>query len=122
LLSVASCRAGQQALCVSIHSLLSIDMVSCASSYRTVLYLTLTRTAVAAAAVAGWLAGGSADAEFTRLSDYDFSAPDVFVEIFDVEKDPGQLVNLVNETTAEDMAFYKQMVREQFACAGKSCK
>jgi uncharacterized protein YaaR (DUF327 family) len=39
-----------------------------------------------------------------------------------VEKDPGQLVNLVNETTAEDMAFYKQMVREQFACAGKSCK
>ena len=25
-------------------------------------------------------------AEFTRLSDYDFSAPDVFVEIFDVDR------------------------------------
>ena len=42
--------------------------------------------------------GNKLYAEFTRLNDYNFTADDVFVEIFDLDADPGQLVNLANVT------------------------
>jgi hypothetical protein len=48
--------------------------------------------------------------------------PDIFVEVFDVDEDPGQMRNLVNETSAADLAYYRAEIRRQFACAGASCK
>ena len=46
---------------------------------------------------------------------------DLFVEIFDLDSDPGQLVNLVNRTADADLRFYRDAVRKQFQCAGEDC-
>jgi hypothetical protein len=60
-------------------------------------------------------------AEFTRRSDLNFTAADKFVEIFNLDEDPGQLVNLVNSTSEADLAFYRETARKQFACSGAAC-
>jgi len=65
--------------------------------------------------------GNKLYAEFTRLSDFDFSAADVFVEVFDLDADPGQLVNLANATSKKDLEYYRSATRTQFECAGASC-
>ena len=65
--------------------------------------------------------GNKLYAEFTRLSDYNFTGPDVFIEIFDLETDAGQLFNLINSTPAEDLAFYKAETERHFSCVGAAC-
>eukprot|EP00947_MAST-08B_sp_MAST-8B-sp1_P006501 g6501.t1 len=59
-------------------------------------------------------------AEFTRFTDsYHFTdAEALFVEVFNLDKDPGQLVNLANVTPPEDLAYFREAVRRQFGCAG----
>ena len=61
-------------------------------------------------------------AEFTRLADWNFTAPDIFVELFDVAADPGQLVNLKNATSAADLAWYRAEAERQFRCVGSGCR
>lgn len=56
-----------------------------------------------------------------QVSDWNFTADDIFIEIFDLDADPGQLVNLVNVTPAEQLSFYKDAARRQFACSGETC-
>ena len=65
--------------------------------------------------------GNKLYAEFTRVTDWNFTARDIFVEVFDLDSDPGQLRNIVNETAAEDMEFYRATTKAQFMCAGASC-
>ena len=68
--------------------------------------------------------GGHGDllyAEFTRLSDYNFTADDIFVEIFNLATDPGQLHNLAPRTSAADLAFYRETAQRQFRCSGQDC-
>mmetsp|Transcript_38219 Transcript_38219/g.126567 ORF Transcript_38219/g.126567 Transcript_38219/m.126567 type:complete len:674 (+) Transcript_38219:1039-3060(+) len=68
--------------------------------------------------------GGHGDllyAEFTRLSDYNFTAADIFVEIFNLATDPGQLHNLAPRTSAADLAFYRETAQRQFRCSGQEC-
>ena len=65
--------------------------------------------------------GNKLYAEFTRLTDWNFTAPDIFVEVFDLSTDPGQLVNLANVTPPAELAFYREAVQRQFKCAGASC-
>ena len=60
-------------------------------------------------------------AEFTRATDDNFTATDIFVEIFDLDQDPGQMVNLANATSAADLEYYRATARKQFECAGTSC-
>ena len=60
-------------------------------------------------------------AEFTRVSDWNFSAADVFVEVFDLDDDPGQLVNLASVTPKEELRQYHETIRKQFVCAGVGC-
>ena len=65
--------------------------------------------------------GNKLYAEFTRLTDWNFTAPDVFVEVFDLDRDPGQLLNLANRTSSEELTFYREWVHRQFKCAGDTC-
>jgi hypothetical protein len=68
--------------------------------------------------------GGGMDmlyAEFTAVTDWNFTAPDLFVEVFDVSKDPGQLHNLANVTSVADHAMYHAMLEKQFRCSGAAC-
>jgi arylsulfatase A-like enzyme len=60
-------------------------------------------------------------AEFTAVTDWNFTAPDIFVEVFDVSKDPGQLHNLANVTSVADHAIYHAMLEKQFRCSGAAC-
>ena len=60
-------------------------------------------------------------AEFTRLSDYNFTAADIFVEIFNLATDPGQLHNPAPRTSAADLAFYRETAQRQFRCSGQEC-
>merc|ERR1712039_724045 len=50
--------------------------------------------------------GNKLYAEFTRLTDYDFTSPDIFVEIFDLDKDPGQLINLAKSTSPQELRLF----------------
>ena len=59
--------------------------------------------------------------EFTQLVDWNFVASDIFVDVFGVDADPGQLVNLVNSTSAQDLEFYWEKTKRQFQCAGANC-
>lgn len=65
--------------------------------------------------------GNKLYAEFTRLTDWNFTAADVFVEVFDLDADPGQLHNLANQTSEAELRYYRAEVRRQFGCAGLSC-
>lgn len=65
--------------------------------------------------------GNKLYAEFTRVTDWNFTALDIFIEVFDLNSDPGQMRNLVNQTSAADMAFYRATTKAQFACAGATC-
>ena len=65
--------------------------------------------------------GNKLYAEFTSLTDWNFSSAGLFVEVFDLDDDPGQLVNLANATPTAELEFYRKMMRSQFACAGSSC-
>ena len=45
-----------------------------------------------------------------------------FVELFDLDEDPGQLVNLAPHTPAEQLEWYANETRRLFGCAGASCR
>ena len=65
--------------------------------------------------------GNKLYAEFTRLSAWNFTAPDVFVEVFDLDTDPDQLVNLANRTPAAELARMRSEVHRLFECVGEDC-
>jgi hypothetical protein len=64
--------------------------------------------------------GNKLYAEFTRLSDWHFSEPP-FVEVFDLDADPGQLVNLASRTPPAELAYYREALRRQWQCVGSGC-
>ena len=64
--------------------------------------------------------GNKLYAEFTSQADWNFSA-DLFVEVFDLDADPGQMVNLANRTSEAELRLYREAARRQFRCAGASC-
>eukprot|EP01047_Picozoa_sp_COSAG01_P091020 COSAG01_NODE_22722_length_844_cov_1.032215_1_plen_225_part_00 len=68
------------------------------------------------------LYGNKLYAEFTAVQDWNFTSPDIFIEVFNLDDDPGQLDNLVNLTSAEELAYYRSETRAQFTCVGAACK
>mmetsp|Transcript_38935 Transcript_38935/g.121222 ORF Transcript_38935/g.121222 Transcript_38935/m.121222 type:complete len:554 (-) Transcript_38935:109-1770(-) len=60
-------------------------------------------------------------AEFTALEDWNFTAPS-FVEIFDLARDPHQLVNLAGSTPAAVKAKLHAQLQTKWECAGEGCE
>ena len=60
-------------------------------------------------------------AEFTRVTDWHFAAADVFVEIFDLDADPGQLSNLAERTPEAEKRWYRDAMHAAWTCAGDTC-
>jgi len=60
-------------------------------------------------------------AEFTAVKDWNFTNYN-FVEIFDLDKDPHQLHNLVNKTPSHVKANLHNLLQAQWECAGKNCE
>lgn len=60
-------------------------------------------------------------AEFTAVKDWNFTAYS-FVEIFDMDADPHQLVNLASNTSASVKAQLHEMLQKQWECSGLGCE
>merc|ERR1712130_37692 len=67
------------------------------------------------------LGGNTLYAEFTSQADMNFTRPDIFIEIFDLDTDPYQLKNLVNQTSKEDKQKLHQLLVQEWKCAGHTC-
>jgi N-acetylglucosamine-6-sulfatase len=59
--------------------------------------------------------------EFTTLRDYHYESPN-FIEIFDMESDPHQLVNLASQVPAAVKGQLHRMVKAKFSCSGRACE
>ena len=64
--------------------------------------------------------GNTLYAEFTAVSDWHFEA-ELFVEMYDLDKDPHELHNLASTASASLKQEMHEMVLKQFACAGETC-
>ena len=64
-------------------------------------------------------------AEFTALSNWDYDnttdGSDLFIEMYDLDKDPHQLHNIAKESSPSLKAQLHAMAVKQFACAGATC-
>merc|ERR1711924_399739 len=57
-------------------------------------------------------------AEFTALADYNFTAPNMFIEMYNVEKDPHQLNNLANSSSKQLKATLHAMLKSNGSALG----
>jgi N-acetylglucosamine-6-sulfatase len=64
--------------------------------------------------------GNTLYAEFTAVEDWHFEA-DLFIEMYDLDKDPHELHNLASTAPAALKAELHEMVLKQFACEGETC-
>jgi len=61
-------------------------------------------------------------AEFTALKNWDYTnTTDLFIEMFDLDKDPHQLHNTASHYSPALKAKFHEMAVEQFSCSGSSC-
>jgi len=68
------------------------------------------------------LGGNTLYAEFTSLDDWNFTSPNIFVEIYDLDTDPYELHNLANKTSAEDKKKLHDLLVKEWQCIGDSCQ
>ena len=66
-------------------------------------------------------AGNKLYAEFTSLDNWNFEQKPLFVEVFDLDKDPHQLNNIADQTSAEQKAEWAKMLQAQWQCRGQDC-
>ena len=64
-------------------------------------------------------------AEFTALDNWNYDnttdGSDLFIEMYDLDKDPHQLHNIAKESSPALKAQLHAMAVKQFGCAGATC-